>query len=112
MKIRKGDIVKISKGKDAGKSGKVLSINLESGRLVVEGANLAIKHLRPRRTGEKGQRIQFPAPMNISNVMLMCPSCGRAVRVGRRSSEGEHNDSIAGVIKKMRYCKKCNTAFT
>ncbi len=112
MKIRKGDVVKISKGKDAGKSGKVLHIDKESGRLTIEGANLAIKHLRPRRTGEKGQRVQFPAPLNTSNVMLVCPSCARAVRVGLRSSMGANSDGISGTIKKMRYCKKCNTEFT
>ena len=112
MKIRKGDLVKISKGKDAGKSGKVLRLDQDSGRLTVEGANLAIKHLRPRRTGEKGQRVQFSAPLNASNVLLICPNCGRPTRVGLRLASGAKGEGAVGAIKKTRYCKKCNTAFT
>jgi large subunit ribosomal protein L24 len=55
------------------------------------------KHVRPRREGEKGQRIEIPGKINVSNAMLVCPKCGKATRVGHKSI-GE---------KKVRVCKKC-----
>ena len=101
MKIRKGDTVQIIKGRDAGKAGKVLKVIEDSNRATVEGLNLLVKHMRPRKGGEKGQRIQFPAPLSLSNLMLQCPSCGQTTRVGYQVSEG----------KKSRQCKKCKNTF-
>lgn len=98
MKIKKGDTIKIICGKDLGKTGKVLSVLPKKGKVVIEGLNLRIKHVRPRRQREKGQRISFPAPMDISNVMLVCPKCGKATRVGYKILEDG---------KKVRVCKKC-----
>ena len=102
MNIKKGDKVQIIAGKDKGKTGKVLQVFPEKKRISVEGLNLLIKHMRPRRQGEDGQRIEFPAPMNISNVMLVCPKCGKPSRVGKKivEVEGKRN-------KKYRECKKC-----
>jgi len=119
MKIKKGDKVKIITGKDKGKTGKVLQVFTSRNRASIEGLNLLIKHMRPRRQGEQGQRIEFPAPMNISNMMFMCPKCGKATRVGykiikvdskksRISSTpeaGEEKKKIKN--KKYRVCKKC-----
>ena len=76
MPIKKGDKVKILAGKDKGKAGKVLQILPEEGRVSVEGLNILVKHLRPRRAGEKGQRIEFPSFVNLSNVAIVCPKCG------------------------------------
>lgn len=101
MKIKKGDKVNILSGKDKGKTGKVLQVFIQNERASVEGLNLAVKHLRPRRDGEKGQRIEFPAPMNISNLMLICPKCGKGTRVEYKTLE------IGGRKKKVRACKKC-----
>lgn len=98
MRIKKGDKVKILAGKDKGKTGKILSVFPEREKVSVEGINILIKHLRPRKQGEKGQRIQFPAPMSISNVMLICPKCSKTTRVGYRRLENK---------KKVRACKKC-----
>jgi len=98
MKIKTGDKVKIIAGKDKGKTGKVLQVFLSKKTVSVEGRNLLIKHLRPRKEGEKGQRIEFPAPLNISNLMLICPKCGKDVRVGYKILENK---------KKVRICKKC-----
>ena len=98
MKIKTGDKVKIISGKDAGKTGKVLQVFPGRKLLSVEGLNLLIKHLRPRREGEKGQRVEFPAPLNVSNVELLCPACGKAARVGYTVLENK---------KKVRICKKC-----
>ena len=117
MKIKKGDKVQIIKGRDRvkkdkkgekltkGNQGKVLDINPEKGRLVVEGLNLRFKHIRPKREGEKGQRIEFPASMNIANVMIVCPKCNKAARVGYKIL-----DSDLKGRKKVRICKQCNEA--
>jgi large subunit ribosomal protein L24 len=98
MKIKKGDTVKIICGKDLGKTVKILRVLPKKNKVVIEGLNLRIKHVRPRREREKGQRISFPAPMDVSNVMLVCPKCGKATRVGYKILEDK---------KKVRICKKC-----
>lgn len=98
MKIKKGDNVKIIVGKDLEKTGKVLRVLPKEGKVIIEGLNLRVKHVRPRREREKGQRISFPAPMDISNVMLVCNKCNKATRVGYKVLENK---------KKIRICKKC-----
>ncbi|MFH1661507.1 MAG: 50S ribosomal protein L24 [Candidatus Falkowbacteria bacterium] len=97
MKIKKGDKVKILSGKDKGKTGKVLQVFVARGKASVEGLNLLIKHMRPRKQGEKGQRIEFPAPMDLSNMMIVCSKCGKPTRVGYKKLEK----------KKDRVCIKC-----
>ncbi|MBI4276627.1 50S ribosomal protein L24 [Candidatus Uhrbacteria bacterium] len=99
MKIKKGDTVKMLRGKDRGKSGKVLRALPNEERVVVEGANLLIRHRRPRRQGEKGQRIQFPRAVSVSSVIYVCPKCARSVRLGYKILENKN---------KVRICKKCN----
>lgn len=101
MKIKKGDTVKMMTGKDRTKTGKVLRVLSGGMRVTVEGLNLLTKHQRPRREGEKGQKIHFPRSVSIANVMLVCTKCGRGTRVGYRFiTEGEKQ-------KKVRMCKKC-----
>ncbi len=97
MKIKKNDKVKMIAGKDAGKTGKVLKIFPERGKLTVEGLNLMKKHTRPRKEGEKGQRVEIPRLVDSSNVKLICPKCGQPSRVGYEI-KGE---------EKFRKCKKC-----
>jgi len=97
MKLKKGDNVIVITGKDKGKKGKVVSVLVSKNKVVVEGLNLMIKHQRPKKQGEKGQRIQFPAPINSSKVALICPKCQKQTRVGF-SIEGKN---------KVRVCKKC-----
>jgi len=99
MKIKKGDQVKSILGKDRGKIGKVLRVFPETDKILVEGLNMIKKHIRPRKEGEKGQRLELPAKVNASNVMLVCPKCGKTVRVGYKRT----ND------KALRICKKCNS---
>jgi len=105
MKIKRGDKVKILAGKDQGKTGKVLQIFSSVNRASIEGLNLLIKHMRPRKRGEKGQRIEFPAPLDLSNIMLVCPACDKPARVGYKYVEVLKND--VKVKKKSRVCKKC-----
>jgi large subunit ribosomal protein L24 len=99
MRIRKGDQVQIMRGKDRGKNGKILRVISEKSRVVVEGLNLMKKHAKPKKSGEKGQRIEIPASLNISNVMLVCPKCGKLTRVEFKINKGE----------KSRICKKCKS---
>jgi large subunit ribosomal protein L24 len=103
MNIKKNDKVKILAGKDKGKTGKVLQCLPNENKASVEGLNLLIKHLRPRRNGEKGQRIEFPAFMSATNLMMICPKCGRPARVGSKVVKSEET----GRSKKFRVCKKC-----
>lgn len=97
MNLKKGDKVKIISGNDRGKEGKILAVFPEDGRIMVDGVNIKKKHARPRRQGQKGERIEKPAPFNASRAMIVCGSCGRATRVGWREEGG----------KKIRVCKKC-----
>lgn len=101
MKIKTNDQIKIIAGKDKGKTGKVLQVFAAEQRASVEGLNLLVKHLRPRQKGEKGQRVEFPAPLNLSNLMLICPQCGQPTRVGfeiRATDKGK---------MKVRRCRRC-----
>ncbi|MBZ9571852.1 50S ribosomal protein L24 [Patescibacteria group bacterium] len=82
MKIKKDDQVLVISGKDRGKKGKVLKAFPEEQKLLVEGVNLRKKHIKPRRTEEKGQIIELPAPIPVSNVKLICSKCGKATRIG------------------------------
>ena len=111
MKVRKGDRVHILRGKDAGKEGRVLEALPKEGRVIVENINVVKRHRRPRpvqnTTGLGGAQIipggiiELPAPLPVSNVMVVCPSCGKPSRVG----------TIEKVVKdrtvRVRVCKKC-----
>jgi large subunit ribosomal protein L24 len=72
---------------------------VKEGMILVEGINLKKKHVKPKREGEKGQMVPSPAPIQVSNVKLVCPKCGKATRVGYKVE----ND------KKFRICKKCKS---
>jgi len=97
MKIKKGDLVKMLSGKDKGKTGKVLRVDVSENKAVIEGLNLVKKHKRPRKEGEKGQRVEIPRSINVSSIALVCPKCGKTTRVGYKKT-GD---------KKFRLCKKC-----
>lgn len=97
MKIKKGDQVLVISGKEKGKKGKVIKILLKEKKIIIEGLNIRKRHSKPRKSGQKGEIIEFPAPINVSNVELICPKCGKAVRIGYKIVEK----------KKYRICKKC-----
>jgi len=97
MKIRKDDMVVVIAGSDKGKQGKVLSVDPKANKVVVEGVQVASKHYKPRRQGEEGGIIKKETPVFASKVMLVCPKCGKATRVGHAVQDG----------KKVRTCKKC-----
>lgn len=97
LKVRRGDTVRVLRGRDRGKKGKILSVIPKENRVIVEGINMVHKHVRPRRTGESGQRVEAPAPITVANVQLVCPQCKQGTRVSIRR-EGDTRERI---------CKKC-----
>jgi len=100
MNIKKGDTVKILAGKEKGKTGKVLDVLPKTGQVVVEGLHIRVRFSRPKRQGEKGQRLELPAGVNASKVQLICPSCSKPTRVGHEMSDRGN----------FRKCKKCGKA--
>lgn len=100
MTIKKGDQVKVMRGKDKGKSGAVLYVDSAASLLSVEGLNLVKKRSKPRQQGKKGETVLVARPLSASNVMLICKSCKLPTRIGNR---------FEGDIK-VRYCKKCQAA--
>lgn len=101
MKIKKEDTVLIISGKDRGRKGKVLDVFPKSNTLIIEGMNIRKKHVKPKKSGEKGQIVEMPGPMSISNVKLICPKCKKTVRVGYKIETEKKGR------KKYRVCKKC-----
>ena len=98
LNVKKGDQVKVVAGKDKGKEGEVIRALPSKGRVVVEKVNIIKKAQRPTQSNPQGGIMSMEAAINVSNVMLVCPSCKAATRVGHRFDE-------AG--KKHRVCKKC-----
>ena len=97
MKIKKNDQVLIIAGNDKGKKGKVLKSLPTKDRVVVEGIALVKKHIKPKKSGQKGQIASIPRAINTSNVNLICSKCGKPTRVGYEVVDK----------KKYRVCKKC-----
>ena len=98
MHIRAGDIVEVLTGVDRGTRAKVVSIDHKHGKAVVEGVARVFKHVRRTQKNPQGGRLSKEMPIDLSNVALVCESCGKAARTGvRAESDGS----------KFRYCKKC-----
>jgi large subunit ribosomal protein L24 len=101
--IKKGDTVEVITGENKGTRGTVQRVHGKENRVVVAGVNMATKHQKPRQAG-RGQvragKIQFEAPIHLSNVMVVCPKCNEATRVGVYVNE-------SGV--KTRICKNCQS---
>lgn len=103
MGIRHGDTVKVMSGRSRGKTGKVLSVNPAKRTITVEHANIIKKHTRPNPSKNiKGGILDREGPIHVSNVMLVCPGCGKHARVG-------HTTLPDGT--KVRTCRRCNTTF-
>jgi large subunit ribosomal protein L24 len=99
--IKLNDKVKVLAGKDKGKEGKVIQILPADEMIVVEGVNKMYKHIRSQKKDEKGQRIEFSAPLAVGKLKVICPKCSKPSRLGL-TVEGK---------KKFRVCKKCNERF-
>lgn len=84
MRITRGDTVRIMRGDDKGKEGKVVRVHLKTSRVTIEGINMVKKHRRARRAEEQSGIIEMPAPMAVSNVMLLDPKSGKPTRTRTR----------------------------
>ena len=89
MKIKKGDNVIVTSGRDKGNKGTVVKTLRELDKVVVEGVNIRKKHQKPKRRGEKGQIIEIAMPIHVSNVMMIDPKKGTPTRVGYKVEDGK-----------------------
>ena len=97
MKLRKGDNVKVISGNDKGKTGEILEVIPKKNRIVVKDVNIRKKSVKPKKAGEEGGIIASEHSINASNVAVVCPKCGKAVRIGYKVKEDG----------KVRVCKAC-----
>ena len=97
--IRRNDTVIVTTGKDSGKRGRVLKVNPEKNRLIIEGVNMIKRHTKPNPGKNiKGGIVEREASIHASNVQLVCPECGAQTRIGHK---------ILGDGRKVRICRKC-----
>ena len=101
LNVRKGDKVRIISGKDSGKEGKILTAMPEKERVIVDDCIMVTRHVKPRRQGEAGGRIEQAGSIHVSNVQLVCPSCKMPTRVAHQIVE------VNGKKKSVRVCKQC-----
>lgn len=100
-RVRKGDKVLVTAGKDKTKTGEVVKVLPSENRAIVKGVNEAKKHQKPSMANQQGGIMTIDAPIHLSNLMPVCPSCGKAVRVGYTVVDN----------KKLRVCQKCKEQF-
>lgn len=98
LSIKKNDTVIVITGKEKGKRGRVISVDLSKDRVLIEGVNIIKRHMKPSKKYSQGGIIEKEAPLHISNVMLLCPKCGKPTRI---------SNTILADGKKMRTCTKC-----
>jgi large subunit ribosomal protein L24 len=98
-RIKRDDLVLVIAGKDRGKQGQVRQVFLRENRLVVQGVNVIKRHMRPRAMGTQAGIIEKEAPIHVSNVMIICKSCGKPARVGFR---------VRPDGGKSRVCRNCS----
>ena len=101
MHIKTGDSVVVISGKDKGKTGTVLAAQPKAGKDLVEGVNIVTRHTKARSANDAGGRIERPAAIYASKVMLYCDACKKGVRVKKSEQDG----------KRVRVCAKCGKAF-
>lgn len=101
-RLKKNDLVKVISGNYKGVTGKILYINREKGKVIVEGVNLIHRHTRPSQKNQQGGIIKREAPINICKVMLICPKTSEPTRIGMEIIK----DETTGKIKRMRKSQK------
>jgi large subunit ribosomal protein L24 len=97
LHVRKGDLVKVITGKNVGKKGKVLQVFPVTQRLIVEGVNVVKRHSRPTKSLPQGGIVEKEAPIDSSNIMLVCSKCNEPTRIGKKLIDQKY----------YRACKKC-----
>lgn len=98
MHIKEGDLVEVIAGDDRGTRAKALKVDRHAGKAIVEGINRVYKHVRRSQRNPQGGRLSKEMPVELSNLLLICPSCGATTRAGARYLDDG---------SKERYCKKC-----
>lgn len=104
MHVKNGDEVLVISGKNKGSRGKITRAIPTEDRVVVENVNIVKKHMKPRGQRQRGGIVEVEAPLHASNVMLICPNCGKASRTGHRIVDGDGKISR----RKVRFCKACD----
>ncbi|MDK2801964.1 MAG: 50S ribosomal protein L24 [Oscillospiraceae bacterium] len=84
LHVKTGDTVKIISGKDKGKQGKILQVSIKESKVIVENANFVTKHVKPKKMGEQGGIVKAEAALYACKVMLVCPKCKKATRLGHK----------------------------
>ena len=109
LHVKKNDQVVVISGPEGikGKQGKVLTVIPKAGKVIVEGVAYVSKHRKSRRQDQPGGIYQKERALDASNVMLICPKCGKATRIGHKQMEIE-NDKGEKIQKNVRVCKRCN----
>lgn len=95
MPVSKGDTVRVMRGEEAGKEGKIIRVYPKTGRVTIEGINIVKRHRKARRAEEQSQIMEMPAPMHHSNVMLLDPKSGAPTRVRRRIDDDGTKERIS-----------------
>jgi len=98
MKLKKGDLVTVVRGKDAGKTEKIVKVFTKEEKVLIEGVNQYKRHVKGRMPGKKSEIITITKPLAVANVQLVCPNCKKLTRVGYKTLKDE----------KVRVCRKCN----
>ena len=106
MKIHRNDTVVVVKGKDKGKTGRVIAVYTAKNRLLIEGVNLIKKHVKPSPNLRQAGIVQQPGPLALPNVKLLCTKCGKAVRPGYQVLEVQESGEARR--QKVRVCNKCH----
>ena len=102
LHVKTGDLVRVISGSEKGKEGKIVATSPKEAKVIVEGVNMVSKHVKPRQAGQEGGIVKTEGAMYACKVMLVCPKCKQAVRVGYKVNEdGE----------KVRVCKECGAEF-
>jgi large subunit ribosomal protein L24 len=107
MHVHKDDTVIVKTGNNLGKEGKVLKVFPTTQRVIVEGVNIIKRHAKPSQRNPQGGVVQKEAPIHASNVMVKCPKCNTATRVGNRHV----TDAVSGRKKGLRLCRNCGEMF-
>lgn len=102
MHVKRGDVVRVISGKDKGKEGKIITAIPDKNKVIVEGVSMVKKHQKAKRQGQESGILHMEAAIDASNVLRVCPKCGKAARTGVKILEDG---------SKVRYCKKCEEIY-
>lgn len=98
LQIRKNDIVKVISGREKGKVGRILKVDRQKGRVLIEKLNMVKRHIKPGKTHPQGGIVEKEAPLSYSNILVMCDKCNKPTRISM---------AVDGAGKRSRVCKRC-----